>query len=676
MPVKASVIDRFLDFANARFNGICDGTGPGSRNVGPRQHLPRPLFAECAGRAQHVLQILAGLVAGDLIRPLEILDKNPVHSAFPELLRNAGLLAGLPPLGNSPVDAGEPVHPPPGVLEPVCIPLPTADQRLMIDIVAPPDVDERSPLENVESHSQDFSILFAVLWPALARTRSRQHLIERGEIANHVAAIVELGEATECDAHQFPDRVLADFLGFFLARIDRAPQDIVGLRIERAGQRTFRRRPPGHRLEILQINLQGGAGVLGGLPAFDRLVPDERQQMLHQRQLIRRMGKHIAPFVEHLKQPCQRSPRIGSRLRVPRIEVPRSQHAPRRPDDGLLDIASTDQVDEIERAVDDFGDAEEFRAAVQLLAPHGYDEEQVVWPVGVNAVDQRHDHVAAGRFDLRLENLLKLVDQQEQIRRAGDRAARQALVQLAQALLDKIEQRRNVDDIALKQDIPQPVPALVLKLCVKRIELAFQFEHHPENAHAAAAFLERIDRAPLPRRAIGIAGLGDGQDRHDELSKNGVEQLAHRIELRPELHHVPGADAVGDRCRAVELGNETGAHQRRLAGPGPAKHDNDIVLREQVAQIVDLRIAPVEQVRLDRPEAAQTGIGTDLQRGGLHAIGIVDAVPTGEEFPLGGHAAVLAKCRAVVHSTRCSGWRRAKTSAASRNRSTLAGSGT
>src|SRR4029078_2290049 len=143
-----------------------------------------------------------------------------------------------------------------------------------------------------------------------------------------------------------------------------------------------------------------------------------------------------------------------------------------------------------------------------------------------------------------------------------------------------------------------------------------------------------------------------------------------------ELHHVPGADALGDRRRAVELGNETGAHQRRLAGPGPAKHDNDIVLREQVAQIANLRIAPVEQVSLGRPETAQAGIGTDLQRGRLQALRSAGALPSGDEFPLGDHAAVLTDCRVVVHDTRCSGWRRAKTSAGSRNRSTLAGSGT
>ena len=139
-------------------------------------------------------------------------------------------------------------------------------------------------------------------------------------------------------------------------------------------------------------------------------------------------------------------------------------------------------------------------------------------------------------------------------------------------------------------------------------------------------------------------------------------------------YHAPGRSGIGDVL--LSLGNETCTNQRRFSGPGSAKHNNDVVIGEQVPQLLDLRVAPEEEVRLVRPKASQTRIWTHAE--------IDRRAPSGRRARplqlarnscLAVNAAMRLRTRLIVHDARNSGRRRAKSTAYSRNLSKLAASG-
>ena len=99
------------------------------------------------------------------------------------------------------------------------------------------------------------------------------------------------------------------------------------------------------------------------------------------------------------------------------------------------------------------------------------------------------------------------------------------------------------------------------------------------------------------------------------------------------------------------------------------------MIGKQVPQLLDLRVASVEEIRFVRPEASQAGIGIDAEIVRRAGRALPRALPAREKFLPRRHLRCRLRAGLIVHGARNSGRRRARSAAYSRNRSRLAASG-
>src|SRR4029078_3711721 len=111
-------------------------------------------------------------------------------------------LLRLAAITNDVIDGNKPVDPAPGVLQPVCIGLPNANERLVVDVVVRSDIDKRRALKDTERRFQGALAGALPLGLALVHARRHEHLLEGSEVANDIAAVVQLSEAAKRRAQQ------------------------------------------------------------------------------------------------------------------------------------------------------------------------------------------------------------------------------------------------------------------------------------------------------------------------------------------------------------------------------------------------------------------------------------------------------------------------------------------
>ena len=123
-----------------------------------------------------------GFVAGNLVRPRQILDQHIVQRFLPRYSQRScvGPLIDVPGIANIAVDADELLRVPASLLQPHRVAFPAAYQSFVVDIVATPEIDKRRALKKAERALQRLPALFAILRPALIEARGFEHLVDGG----------------------------------------------------------------------------------------------------------------------------------------------------------------------------------------------------------------------------------------------------------------------------------------------------------------------------------------------------------------------------------------------------------------------------------------------------------------------------------------------------------------
>ena len=243
--------------------------------------MSRPLVAEGAIGPQHILEVGARLGARNLAGPRAFFDVGRESRHFCPDSRRAADLLGLTAIAENVIDSDEPIDPAARILEPVRVGFPTADKSFVVDVIACTDIDQSRPLKHSQSGLQRGLAGIAPFGLALVNAGRQKHLIHRGKVADDIAAIIKLRKTAERRTHEPADRHFAQAASHLSGtRCDSTLQDIVCALIKRSDQRPVGTGPPRQRFEILDVDLECLLVRLF-FPALDRLVPYQRQQMLH-----------------------------------------------------------------------------------------------------------------------------------------------------------------------------------------------------------------------------------------------------------------------------------------------------------------------------------------------------------------------------------------------------------
>ena len=143
----------------------------------------------------------------------------------------------------------------------------------MIDVAGLGDVHQRRVLKHFQRRVQRAFASALLIDLALEHAGGFEHLVDGGEVAHHIAAIVELRQAAEGGAQQLLDQIAIETRPFG-PRADRLAQHVVGARIEGADQCAFLGCPSGQRFEIANVDLERLV-VIGRQPSLDRPLPDQ-----------------------------------------------------------------------------------------------------------------------------------------------------------------------------------------------------------------------------------------------------------------------------------------------------------------------------------------------------------------------------------------------------------------
>ena len=172
-------------------------------------------------------------------------------------IRRAADLLGLTAIAENVIDSDEPIDPAARILEPVRVGFPTADKSFVVDVIACTDIDQSRPLKHSQSGLQRGLAGIAPFGLALVNAGRQKHLIDRGKVADDIAAIIKLRKTAERRTHCEPaDRLFAQAASHLSGtRCDRTLQDIVCALIERSDQRPVGTGPPRQRFEILDVDL-------------------------------------------------------------------------------------------------------------------------------------------------------------------------------------------------------------------------------------------------------------------------------------------------------------------------------------------------------------------------------------------------------------------------------------